>query len=134
MVKNQIKLIFFFLCRFLDLDQYSLYTPIGSIKKILLKNIITGNKAKHILFLFLRKNHHFLGFVYVLLLMVAYRPIHNFPQKFKELWNGPYHWLAIASFMAQGGGWGLFLITVVGTKNSKNISEVANAVIKTCLE
>ena len=33
------------------LDQYSLYTPIGSIKKDSLKKIITGNKAKHILLL-----------------------------------------------------------------------------------
>ena len=42
---------FFFSC--LDLDQYSLYTPIGSIKKDSLKKIITGSKAKHILCQFL---------------------------------------------------------------------------------
>ena len=41
----------FFLC--LDLDQYSLYTPIGSLKKDSLKKIKTGNKAKHILWDFL---------------------------------------------------------------------------------
>jgi len=39
----------FSLYKCLDLDQYSLYTPIGSIKKDSLKKIITGNKAKHIL-------------------------------------------------------------------------------------
>ena len=41
----------------LDLDQYSLYTPIGSIKKDSLKKIITGNKAKHILLNYIKKDN-----------------------------------------------------------------------------
>ena len=35
----------------LDLDQYSLYTAIGNIKNYSVKKIITGIKAKHILWL-----------------------------------------------------------------------------------